>query len=560
MEERYVNEPPPRSPRHRLRGATLAALLPLCAVLGATSCGGGGTTGGGGATSSSGTGSTTTTTIATGATTSATGSTTSNASSTSTGTSQCVGNQMKCGNTCVDTTIDPANCGGCNMPCDTTAGMVCSSSKCALTCGGGTKKCGTSCVDTNFDPENCGGCNMPCNTAGGEVCSGGMCTLSCNGGTEKCGTVCVDTKSDPQNCGGCTMPCNTAGGEVCSGGMCMLTCVGGTQKCGGVCVDTKSDPQNCGGCTMPCDTTGGEICSGGMCALSCGPGTLACNGKCVDPSSSPDFCGATGDCVGTNAGAACASGQFCFNGSCGGTLAASCRQLHLSAPSLPSGMYMIDPDGIGPKPASLVYCDMVTDGGGYTWVQINDPTLAADQTAYQTACANLGMEVVVPRTKAHAISMAAQLGGTLPSLYNIYPNANGAQGIDNWHGTCQGANCTFWMTDDTSFNGAGTGNVQCTGFEPNGDNNTANMIYHYPNGTINDPCGSSVAPGVPGYWNDANNIVGIQGSVVCSTNDYGPANGEAYSGRGNVLQCHSPGLPEPPEWCVLDRSGRSDWG
>jgi len=52
------------------------------------------------------------------------------------------------------------------------------------------------------------------------------------------------------------------------------------------------------------------------------------------------------------------------------------------------------------------------------------------------------------------------------------------------------------------------GDVGCTNFEPNGDNNTAARIYLRQAGC-----------GLQGNWNDANNTVQIQGWVICSPND-----------------------------------------
>ncbi|MFO0618931.1 MAG: beta-propeller fold lactonase family protein [Polyangiaceae bacterium] len=218
----------------------------------------------------------------------------------------CTGAEVKCGDACVDTTNDPAHCGGCDTPC--AAGEVCTSGQCAITCSGGTTKCGGTCVDTDLDPANCGGCDAPCAT--GEVCSGGKCALDCAGGTTKCGNVCVDTDLDPANCGGCNAPCAT--GEVCSGGTCALDCTGGTTKCGNVCVDTNLDPANCGGCNAPCGV--GETCSGGQCALICTGGTTKCGNTCVNTNSDPNNCG------GCNA--PCGPSQACVDGACAGLLRA----------------------------------------------------------------------------------------------------------------------------------------------------------------------------------------------------------------------------------------------
>ena len=62
---------------------------------------------------------------------------------------------------------------------------------------------------------------------------------------------------------------------------------------------------------------------------------------------------------------------------------ASCKAVRTMNPTASSGMYMIDPDGNGGDTPIDVFCDMTTDGGGWTLVFIpNSLNFTAPPIAY----------------------------------------------------------------------------------------------------------------------------------------------------------------------------------
>jgi hypothetical protein len=169
--------------------------------------------------------------------------------------------------------------------------------------------------------------------------------VSCGPGITACGGACTDVKVDRNHCGGCDTKCGA--GEVCSDGACGATCGGATPNLCGTgdnarCVAFASDPNNCGSCDTKCAP--GATCSmgdGGSGNCSCPAGTGICG------------TGAATACV---PNALCASGQYL----------ADCTAIHLADPTALSGPYTIDPDGAGAGEAFKVYCDMTTEGGGWT--------------------------------------------------------------------------------------------------------------------------------------------------------------------------------------------------
>ena len=217
-----------------------------------------------------------------------------------------------------------------------------------LDCEDGMLDCEGICVDTMNNVYNCGECGVNC--ADGEVCVSGNCELYCPGGLDECNGGCVNLQTDRANCGTCGNGCEA--GEVCSAGSCELSCHAGLDECDGVCVDTENDPSNCGGCGEECEEN--EFCWGGACTHECPDYLEMCDGVCVDMENDPHNCGGCGEvCTG-----------FCFNNDC--FYLRSCLEIKNHLPDSEDGVYIIDPDRLGAGDSIPVYCDMTTDGGGWT--------------------------------------------------------------------------------------------------------------------------------------------------------------------------------------------------
>jgi hypothetical protein len=197
-------------------------------------------------------------------------------------------------------------------------------------------------------PDGEGGSSTTTTSTGG---TGG--SVSCTSPEVDCGGVCADTMEDVDHCGGCGNAC--AQGEFCVNAQCRADC-GTLLQCGTDCADILVDPIHCGGCNNACGTM--AVCTGGNC-VACASTELICNNVCTDITTDTNNCGSCGNL--------CANMELCGGGTCV-TALPSCREILAASPTAADGVYSIDPNGGDPGDAFDTYCDMTTDGGGWTLV------------------------------------------------------------------------------------------------------------------------------------------------------------------------------------------------
>jgi Stigma-specific protein, Stig1/Fibrinogen beta and gamma chains, C-terminal globular domain len=277
----------------------------------------------------------------------------------------CRDTERLCDGRCVDTATDVTHCGDCTTRCP--AGNACDAGRCVTVCPSGQSLCGGACATLATDAMNCGACGMRCAT--GASCAAGVC--ACPAGQRVCDGACVDVSSSRAHCGACGNACSATGGTAaCVEGACaIVACAMGLGNCDGMVAngcetDLRSTLAHCGTCGRACTLANGTPrCDAGACVVqSCAAGFGDCdlapaNGCETSLRTDARNCGACG--------AVCATGM-CVAGAC--LAPTSCAQALMLNPAAVSGRFTIDPDGAGAGAPFEVYCDMSTDGGGWTYL------------------------------------------------------------------------------------------------------------------------------------------------------------------------------------------------
>ncbi len=227
----------------------------------------------------------------------------------------------------------------------------------------------------------------------------------------------------------------------------------------------------------------------------------------TDDGVNPD---AEGDCSGEDLDC---SGWIEFDESPGNSadcVGRSCLEL-LDAADAPmsDGLYWLDPT-VSNNPFEA-WCDMSTDGGGYTFYKVDAPGSTSADTA-ERECNERGLNLFIPRTEQHLASAWVVANDTAAggeasyeylTIMGIYPDWNGAT-CSNKAFTSDSSDCDwsardgrgFWVSELTTIS------------EPNGDNDqNSSMTYSFD------------ADGNVTWYNDTRWPGGESAHFLCSRGD-----------------------------------------
>ena len=264
-------------------------------------------------------------------------------------------------------------------------------------------------TDTS-DPTTTTTGDPPTSTTEGASSTTGTTMHVCGDGVRDDGEDCDDGPKNADNAA-CTASCAV---NVCGDGLILAD----TEAC-----DDGSKNADDAACTASCEVAtcgdgkllaGVEVCDDGVNDGAYG----SCAGDCMAKAS---YCG---DGILDDGNEECDSPDdpACL-ASC--MLARSCLVIHESDASLQSGPRTIYP--VDPMTPVEVYCDMDTDGGGYTFLKVdvdsanNDLPYPANKA--EMICAQHGMQLFIPRSPEHLLAAYG-----VATVDNVAPVGGGDKG------------------------------------------------------------------------------------------------------------------------------------
>jgi hypothetical protein len=222
----------------------------------------------------------------------------------------------------------------------------------------------------------------------------------------------------------------------------------------------------------------------------------------------------------------------------------SCVDIRIRNPSATSGNYVIQP--AGSQQTISVYCDMVTDGGGYTYYACQNCPSVSDASVSVNGCMAVGLQMVVPRTKAHWVAMfdwISSWGGTVQSFFAAVP---GIYKPGSGYGPCSGGGNGImnsnYCTDPNGWRALDGGKwwLMDTAFgEPNGDYTGGCLLVIW--GLTYNFAANEYSWG----FNDGNCQASTGTRYVCSTNDWNTGLPTSLATNGRTWSSCSINFPAP---------------